>query len=282
IAPVAIGMSRCFESRGDWKKATEVLESAAKKPLGDARLLARLAEVYLAQGQFDDAARAVAEALKIEANLPQARLVEADLNAAAGKLKQADDGYHWFVKYYNQNQPEDAETLMLVAQGASQYARWHSVPQIFDFVVNTLCNDALAKDKECWQSHFVGGMLLLEKFNRGQAIPELKKALAINPQAAEVHAALALASLQDHSLADAAQQAARAMEINPRLPLALVAMADVKLEDDDVLEALKILEQALSINPHDEEVLGRVAACRILLDGPPAKAEIDALFAHLD
>jgi tetratricopeptide (TPR) repeat protein len=281
-ARLAIGQSRCFESSGDWKKATEILETAAKEPTGDARLLARLAEVYLAQGRVNDASRAVAQALKIDANLPHARLVEADLNAAAGKLKQADDGYHWFVKYYNQNQPEDAETLLLVARGASQYARWHSVPQIFDFVVNTLCNDALAKDKDCWQSHFVGGMLLLEKYNRGQAVPELKKALAINPQAAEVHAALGFASLQDHALAEAAQHAARAIEINPRLPLALVAMADVKLEDDDVVEALKILEQALSINPHDEEVLGRVAACRILLDGPPGKAEIDDLFAHLD
>ncbi|MGE5192276.1 MAG: tetratricopeptide repeat protein [Deltaproteobacteria bacterium] len=281
-ARVAIGRSRCFESRGDWKQATDILERAAKDAAGDAQLLARLAEVYLAHGRYDDTARTVARALKIDANLPLARLVEADLNTAVGKLKQADDGYHWFVKFYNQNQPEDAETLLLVARGASQYARWHSVPQIFDFVVNTLCTDALAKDKECWQSHFIAGMLLLEKYNRGQAIPELKKALAINPQAAEAHAGLAFASLQDHSLADAALHVARAVEINSRLPLVLVALADVKLEDDDVLGALKPLEQALAVNPHDEEVLGRVAACRILLDGPPAKAEIDELFAHLD
>src|SRR5207245_7483673 len=45
-------------------------------------------------------------------------------------------------------------------------------------------------------------LLLLEKYNRAQAVPELKKALAINPQAAQVHAALAVAALQDHSLAD--------------------------------------------------------------------------------
>src|SRR6185295_880193 len=129
-AQVAVGRSRCFESRGEWKSATEVLESATKDAAGDARLLARLAEVYLAQGRSKDAARTVAQALKIDANLPLARLVEADLNAAVGNLKQADEGYHWFVKFYNQNQPEDAETLLLVAQGASQYARWHSVPQI--------------------------------------------------------------------------------------------------------------------------------------------------------
>jgi tetratricopeptide (TPR) repeat protein len=281
-AAVAIGKSRCLESRGDWKQATEILEAEVKKKPRQAPLLARLAEVYLAQGRFDDAARAAAQALEVDGNLPQARLVEADLNLSRGKLKQADEGYHWFVKFYNQNQPEDAEALMLVAHGAAQYARWHNVPQIFDFVVNTLCNDALAKDKDCWQSHFVGGMLLLEKFNRGQAVPELKKGLAINPHAAELHAALAMAALQDHALAEAAQHAGRAVEANPHLPLALVTLADVRLADDDFQNALAALEQALAVNPHDEEALARVGACRILQDGSPAQSELDELFAHLE
>src|SRR6185436_2587992 len=157
---------------------------------------------------------------------------EADLNALTGNLKQADEGYHWFVKFYNQQQPEDAETLLLVARGSSQYARWRSVPQIFDFAVNTLCTDALAKDKHCWQAHLIAGMLLLEKYNRAQAIPELKQALAINPNAAEVHAALAMAALQDRGLVEAAGHAARALEANPRSPLALRVQADILLEDD--------------------------------------------------
>jgi tetratricopeptide (TPR) repeat protein len=281
-AVVAIGKSRCFEFRGDWKEAADVLGAAVKKKPRHAGLLARLAELYLAQGRFDDVTRTVAQALEVDANLAHARLVEADLNLALGKLKQADEGYHWFVKFYNQNQPEDAETLMLVAHGAAQYARWHSVPQIFDFVVNTLCNDALAKDQDCWQSHFVAGMLLLEKFNRGQAVPELKKGLAINPHAAEIHAALALASLQEHFLAEAAQHAGRAIEANPRHPMALVVLADVRLADDDVAGALTALEQALAVNPRDEEALGRVGVCRILQDGAPDAAELDDLLAHLE
>jgi tetratricopeptide (TPR) repeat protein len=279
---VALGQSRCFEARGSWKEATAIIDAAIKKKPRDARLLARLGELYLAQGRFDEAGRAVAKAREIDAELPHARLVEADRNAALGRLKEADDGYHWFVKFYNRAQPEDAETLLLVARGASQYARWHSVPQIFDFVVNTLCTDALKNDKECWQSHFIAGLLLLEKFNRAQAIPELKQALAINPSAAEVHAALALAALQDHALPEAAQHAARAIEANPRLPFALLAQANVKLEDDEISEAVAALEQALAVNPHDEAVLGRLAACRVLEDGPPAQKEIDELFANLD
>ena len=281
---LAIARSRCFEFRGEWTATTEVLEAASrtKAAAGNAPLLARLAEVYLAQGRFDDASRTVAQALEIDANLPHARLVEADFNAASGKLKQADEGYHWFVKFYNQNQPEDAETLLLVARGSAQYARWHSVPQIFNFVVNTLCVDALAKDKQCWQSHLIAGKLLLEKYNRGQALPELKHALAINPLAAEIHAVLALASLQDHALAEAAQHAGQALEANPRLPLALLVQAEIKLEDGALDDALQFLERARAVNPRDEEVLGRIAACRVLQDGAPEKSEIDAMFANLD
>ena len=279
---LSIGKSRCFEFRGDWKEATETIEAAVKALDGSALLKTRLAELYLAQGRFDDAGRSVAAALKIDADLPQARLVEADLYAATGRLKLADEGYHWFIKYYNHTQPDDSDTLLVVARGTSQYARWHAVPQIFDFSVNTLCPDALAKDKECWQAHWIAGMLLLEKYNRAHAVPELKHALAINPRAPAVHAALAMAALQDRGLSEAASHIARALEVNPRLPFALRVQADIQLEDGDVDGAIRSLEKALAVNPRDEQALGRLAACRVLQDGPPAMAALDSLFANLD
>jgi len=281
-ARLAIGRSRCFEFRGDWKEAIEAIEAAVKEKDGDPRVLARLAELYLAQGRFDEAGKSIAKALEIDASHPYARLIEADLNAATGRIKQADDGYHWFIKFYNQTQPDDAETLLIVARATSQYARWHGVPQIFDFCVNTLCPDALAKDNDCWQAHWIAGTLLLEKFNRAQAVPALKQALAINPRAAPVHAALAMAALQDRGMSEAASHITQALDTNPRSPLALRVLADIQLEDGDVEGAVRSLEKALAVNRHDEQALGRLAACRVLQDGLPAKAAIDALFASLD
>jgi tetratricopeptide (TPR) repeat protein len=281
-ARVTIGKSRCFEFRGGWKEATESIEAAVKVVERDPQLFARLAELYLAQGRFDEAGRSVAKAREMDADLSYARLVEADLWAATGQLKQADEGYHWFIKFYNQTQPEDSETLLVVARATSQYARWHGVPQIFDFAVNTLCPDALAKDNECWQAHWIAGMLLLEKYNRKDAIPALKLALAINPRAAEVHAALALAALQDHVVDEAANHIERALDANPRSAFALRVRADIQLEDGDVAGATRSLEQALAVNPRDEQALGRLAACRVLQDGSPTPAAIEALFARLD
>ncbi|MBS0266951.1 MAG: tetratricopeptide repeat protein, partial [Planctomycetes bacterium] len=278
---VAIGKSRCLEFRGEWKEATEVLEQAASAD-DDPALLARLAEIYLAQGRFDVAEQRLKRALELDATLPAVKLIEADLLAAQGKLQQANTAYHWFVRYYNQEQPEDSETLILVARGASQYARWNSVPQIFDFVVNTLCTDAQAKDANCWQARLISGMLLLEKFNRAQAIPELKQALAINPHAAEIHAALALAALQDRNLAEAGSHLQRALERNPKHPFVLRLAADIALADGRLDVARQTLVQALDINSRDQTVLGRLAACHVLEDGIPTDAELDQLFAHLE
>lgn len=279
---IAVGRSRCLESRGELEQATDLLTAAAKKAEKSAVAWARLAELQLAQGAFGPPGESVKVALALDGELPLARLVQADLLAATGKLKEADEGYRWFVRYYNRKQPEDAETLLLVARGSAQYARWHSVSQIFDFVVNTLCPDALKKDPNCWEAHYLGGALLLEKYNRAQALPELRKALTINARAAEVHAALGEAALQDHSLKDAGQHAERALEINPRLVPALLIKADLHLEDGALDAAIKILEDAMEVNPHDERTLGRLAACYLLLDGPPAKKEINELFSNLD
>jgi cellulose synthase operon protein C len=281
-ARIAIGRSLCLEARGDWQLATETLVPAAEKDGKNAPLLARLAEVHFSQGDFAAASMAVERALALEPDQPLARLVQADLWGATGKLKEADEGYRWFVRYYNKAQPADPETLLLVARASAQYARWHSVAQVFDFVVNTLCPDALAKDADCWQAYLLSGSLLLEKYNRAQAMPELRRALAVNPRAADIHAALADAALQDQSLAEAEQSSGRALAINPRHVRALLIRADLFLEGGDTDSARTLVEQALDVNPHDERALARLAACNLLDDGPPPAAELEELFGNLD
>lgn len=281
-ASVAIGQSLVYEGQGNLETAAKTLEAATKSAEKHAKLWARLAEVELSRGRYAESAKAVGKALAIDAELPIARLVQADLNTATGKLKEADEQYRWFVRYYNKAQPEDAETLLVVARGAAQFARWNRSPKIFDFIINTLCPDALKDDKESWQTYALSGKLLLEKYNRAEAMPEFRKALSINSRAAEVHAALALDSLDEHDLDEAAQHSKRALEINPHQLTALHVKADLRLEDSQPAEAVKVLETALPVNPHDEGTLGRLAAAYLLIDGPPPADELKQLFANLE
>lgn len=279
---IALGRSACLEAQGEYSRAGEVLTAATAANEKNAPLQAALAELQLTQGDFSAAAKSVEAALRLDGELPLARLVNADLQAATGRLKEANEGYRWFVRYYNRVQPTDPEVLLQVARGAAQYARWNNVTQVFDFVVNTLCPDALSQDKDCWQACLLSGSLLLEKYNRAQALPELRRALAINPQAADVHAALADAALQEHSLAEAEQLAGRALAINPRHIPALRVRIDLLLEDGEWSKARTLCAQALETNPHDERILARLAACDLLEEGPPPEGELDELFGNLD
>ena len=203
----AIGLSRAYQSLGQWKRAIAVLESAVKTHPRDPRLPARLAEVRFRLGRYQQAERAARAALKLDADQPLARLILADVYTETGRIAKADKAYGWFVGYYNRRQPQDAETLLVVARGSIRYARWNRVTQIFDFVVNTLCPDILKANPRDWRAYWISGSLLLEKYNRAEAIPDLQRALAINPRATAVLISLGTAAFQKRDLEQAADYA---------------------------------------------------------------------------
>lgn len=281
-AAVALGLSRAHAAQGNYDKAAAVIQAALESAADSSGLWARRAELHYQGGEYQEAEAAANRALRINAEEPIARLVRADVYTATGRIKEADEEYRWFVRYYNSKQPKDAETLLLVAEGAAQYARWNRSSQIFHFIINTLCPEALKADPLQWRAAYVSGRLLLEKYNRAQALPEFDQALAINPQAAEVYVAQAEAALQQLDLKQADTLADRALAINPRLVWALRLKADVRLAQDDPVGALQLTTAALAVDPHDQRTLARAAACYLLQDGFPAAEEWERLLSMLE
>ena len=277
-----IGLSRVEEERGEWKALTERLQRAVKRNAKSAELSARLAEVLFAQGRYSEAETALNQALKLKPDQPLARLVQANLFTEKGELKEALQGYVWFVRYYNRAQPEDAETLMYVAEGAAQYARWKRSTQIFSFIVNTLCPDALKDEKLHWPAYYVSGELLLEKYNRSQGLPELREALAINPSSAKIIAMLGRAAYDKRELEETEKLADRALKINPTLIQALWLKADLMIDAGNLAEARRILLRAKEVNPRHQQTLGRLAACEMLLEGAPSEKELEDLLSRLE
>lgn len=279
---IALLRTRCFTQQGNWQKAETTLQTALRTHPQQAELLAWLAEVQYRTGRYSEAEKTAEKAIRIDADQPRARLVLADVYTETGRIDRALAGYRWFVRYYNRVQPEKADTLLLVARGALQYARWKSVSQIFRFVINTLCPDALKADENCWQAYHLSGDVLLEKYNRAQALPELQRALAINPQAAPVMVSLGRAAWQKLDLTKAERYAAAALKIVPTSLPALHLQADVLLSRGHLAEAQAVLQKALQVNPHEQRTLARLAACYLLLDGPPPEKEWTDLLAHID
>lgn len=261
---ILLGQSHVDEETGQWEAAEEGIAVAVMAFPKSPALLARQAELGLRRGRYTQALDLAKAALEQDSDHVHSRLVLAHALAETGQLAEAAEAYRWFVQYYNRKQPQDAETLLWVAEGAAQHARWNRVSSVFRFVVNEVCPDVLKADKYRWQSPLISGQLLLEKYNESQAIPEFHNALRINPQVAEVHAAMGMAFLNDHKLAEAQERAEQALSKNARSTVALALMADIYLSQDEAAPAREWIEKALAINPHDQRLLGRRAALALL------------------
>src|SRR5207245_6828325 len=186
FAAASIGLSRALHSQGSHDKAMEVVDAAVASSPADADLQARRAELLYLRGRWEDAEKAAAKALAAKPEHFLARFVRAQVYDDPGDIKRADAEYGWFVRTFsdrsqNDNDIKNPEELLLVGLAAAQYARWHNLAEEFRTILNDVYGDALKNDKEFWPAEYQAGMLLLEKYNRGEALDAFDKALTINP-----------------------------------------------------------------------------------------------------
>jgi tetratricopeptide (TPR) repeat protein len=284
----ALLLARCDAAQGKYpeaeKQLTEALAKAAAKAedaaAGDAKTKEQ-APLYaeLAALAFDRGDRAAAEkhaqaALSADGHNRKARWTGAELLRTAGKLEEADAAHDWFVDEYNNTDAfDDPDDIRYIGLGAAQYARWNRLSDQFSFLVNDLHPSALELDKDYWPAQYEAGLLFLEKYNEAEAAKAFQAALAINPNSAEVHAAVARLNLQNYNLDAAKKSVARAKDINPNLPAAHWAAADVALANFDAEGAIAELDAARKLNPIADETLGRLAAAYAVVDGWSDAAE---------
>jgi len=267
--PATIGLSRAWESAGEYDKALQVVTDALAADAKSTDLLARQAELLYLRGKWKDAEEAAGKALQGSKDNFLARWVRAQVYRDRGDTTAANREFVWFIRQYSDRsgsdkEMKDPEELLLVGLAAAEDARWNNIAQRFRVILNDVYGDALTNDKEFWPVEYQAGMLLLEKYNRPEAQEAFNKALKINPQAAEVFVARGIDALQHYEIRDAELHAQHALKINPNLPDALRLRADLHLAAGDFTKAMTDLERAKKVNPRDESTLGRVAACLLL------------------
>lgn len=278
---IALGVSRIRIETGLYDEAATALEDPLKQNSQNADVLARRAELRLLRGDIPGATIDAEAALKASPDHPAARLARADALTEAGRIDEAADEYRWFVRFYNRTQPKDAETLVTVARGTLRYARWKRVTSVFHFVISDLCPDIAKADPDDWRADAISGSLLLEKYNEAQGVPDLERALAKNPSAAEVHAALAATAVEEHEFEEASQRIDAALRMNPAFVPALGLKADIAVAEGNFEQARPDLDAALAVNPHDQDILARVAALGVL-SGEVNRAAFTAAIAAIE
>ncbi|MCI0357139.1 MAG: tetratricopeptide repeat protein [Planctomycetaceae bacterium] len=275
----AIGLARSLAAVGKRDQARQALDEAARRFPQSAAIAAELALSALDRGDRDAAQRHKSAALMLDKDCVPARWVEAELLKSSGKLAEAERAYAWFTSYYNRApRIDDPETLVFIARGVAEHARWTRNRNQFRRLVSDVFPAALRLDADYWPARLEAALVYLEKYNEADAASEISAGLAINPQAAELHAARAALALGSFDLATAKSSLDRALEINPQLVWALQLRADWLFADVRPAEAIAVLEEARQLNPQDERTLGRLTAARLAVEPPGERsAEAQAL-----
>lgn len=246
------------------------LEWLAARFPKNADIPATLAEWAFEAGNRSEAKRFSESATKIDPNNVLARWVAVRLLDTEGRKDEATAAAEWFVKRRNEAPDAlSADDLVIAGQAAERFYRasteGEQLAEMLSDIITELYDAAIAKDPNCWQAHWAAGKLFLSGYNEKRAIPELQKALRINPLAAPVITTLGRSDLDGYKLAAGRQRAQRAIEIDPEYAPAQILLADLNISDERFDDALAAAEAAVKLAPADEDALARLAAARQLV-----------------
>ena len=270
----ACGIAQVQRAIGEYEDATKNVKQLLADHKDQPRLLAVLAIIFFERGKLAAAQDYAAKAIEKDENQLAARWIIAELHRLHGRMDEAEKAYEWFIDYYNKQDDVSADDLYWIGQGAAQFARWKRSKGQFRFLVSQLYPDALDLDKNFWQARLQSALLFLEKFNEAEATTDLNAALAINPNAADVHVANARMALHKFEISKAQASVERALGINPNLLSAHLLQADIWFADLRPDKAIEVLENARKLNPLSEEMLGALTAAYISTDPIPEGAAV--------
>jgi tetratricopeptide (TPR) repeat protein len=120
------------------------------------------------------------------------------------------------------------------------------------------------------------GRLLAQQNKLDEAIPQFRKALEMNPDAAQVHINLGLALMLKNQLRESQEHLRRALQIDPFDANAHCGLAHVLRRQGDVAGARSEFERAIEIEPQKAFAHFDLAALLV------AQGEIDLAIQHLE
>jgi tetratricopeptide (TPR) repeat protein len=237
------GLLQTYLETGQYAEA----ERDAKKFLGskenEAQTRLMLGEVYAITGRYNEA---IAEFEKARNTKETAVKLRADLRRAeilklTGKEEAAQEIFQTFVGHYENNNPDTAEELTLVARALVHLERYKDANDVY--------LEAIAADSEYVEAQLGGGELYTTKYNYAEAADFFNDALKVNPNSARAH--LGVASNKRIEGGDQMNAAlTQSLKTNPNYVEAKAFAAVLDLEAERFVSANSHLDGALKINPN--------------------------------
>jgi tetratricopeptide (TPR) repeat protein len=202
-----------------------------------------LGEVYSITGKYNDAITEFEKAgssderaVKLRANLRRAEILE-----LTGKTEAADKIYQTFISFNENDDPDTAEEMTLVARALVHLEKYHDANDVYIA--------AIEEDSNYIEAHLERGELFTKKYIYDDAADFLKDALQINLNSARAHLAVA-ANKRIEGGDEMNAAVATALKINPNYVEAKVFAAALDLESERYQSAAAQLDSALKINPN--------------------------------
>ncbi|HKG47238.1 MAG TPA: tetratricopeptide repeat protein, partial [Pyrinomonadaceae bacterium] len=232
-------LSQVLMGKGDLRAAGRTLETAVASGLDDARIYAALAEVYEADGHFENAIPAMRLAVQRdpqnEAYHFRYGLLLTDSHAPAAGILRLQEALKQF--------PSSAR--LWLALGIAQLTHGQNVEAENSF------KQSLAFDAKLVPALAYLGVTYAERGQYEKAIGFYEQAIALNPQLAALHYLVADTMLKTAN-ADATRAEKylkRATDLDPTLAAAYLAWAKLYVRANRHSEAAPLLERAVSLQP---------------------------------
>lgn len=271
---ISLLLAAAFEGQGDMPKATAELQRAHRVWPANDSLAASLARCYLAGGDTEDAAKALAH-FRVNAKTPEQEMrMAVVVYLATHQLQPAETVAVAAYRTY-----PSVETLLLLANTLQMQGRYPDVNRLlgsqrttyagspkffvtlaeseFDASIYQAARDdlkrALALDPGLYQAHYLMGNVLFRLNDPDGAVVEYHKAIDLAPDEPRTWFQLALLLRTKQDQAGEQQALTQALAVDEHYGPAQCEMGRILLEDHHPAEAVDHLTSAIQDNPRFEK-----------------------------
>jgi len=251
-------LGQVLMGKGDVRGAGRTLESAVASGLDDAKIYAALAEVYEADGHFENAIPAMRLAVQRDPRNENYHfrygLLLTDSRAPAAGILRLQEALKQF--------PSSAR--LWLALGIAQFTLGQNAEAENSF------KRSLTLDQKAVPALAYLGVTYGERGQYEQAIVFYEQAIALNPKVAALHylAADTMLRMSNADTTRAEKYLRRAVELDPNLAAAYLAWGRLYVRTNRFAEAAPLFERAVSLQPELVEAHYQLSRVLVKLKRP--------------
>jgi len=255
----AVGYAATFEAVGDYASGLAALNAFMEEAPDSTALLHARGQLLRPLGRYNEAARALNDAVMSGEDAWGAMIELADVLARSGRDREARILYASLYRRYKEGRFRTAEHLTVGGRAAIGVAEFRDANEAF--------RTAHQVDPTYVPALYQWADLFRQKFNDADAQRTFEDALSTNARHAPSLVGLARAT-SDFGRQEALAQ--QALAINPNLTEALDLLASLRVIDGLYAEAEALARQALDVNPNSVPTLAQLASIHYLRDDTAA------------